>query len=70
MSSVVKPHLSALHLNARSSNQHINESKNHLDYISFVFYFIGCSETFLTNSTGGGVVSYAEQNFVFQTFLS
>ena len=58
MSSVVKPHLSALHLNTRSFNQHINELKNLLGYIPFVFYFSGCSETFLTDTTGGGVVSY------------
>ena len=49
LSSVVKPHLSALHLNTRSFNQHINELNNLLDNISFVLYFTGCSETFLTS---------------------
>ena len=49
LSSVVKPHLSALHLNTRIFNQHINELNNLLDNISLVLYFIGCSETFLTS---------------------
>lgn len=49
LSIVVKPHLSALHLNTRSFNQHFDEWKNLLDSVPFVFDFIGCSETFLTN---------------------
>ena len=45
----MEPHLSALHLNTRSFNQHFDELKYLLDSVPFVFDFIGCSETFLTS---------------------
>ena len=45
---VVKPYLSALHLNIRSLNQHFTELCNVLDSTPFVFDFIGCSETWLS----------------------
>ena len=51
LSSFVKPHLSAFHFNIRSLNQHFTELCNFLDHTSFVFDFIGCSETWITPQT-------------------
>ena len=48
LSSFVKPHLSAFHLNIRSLNQHFTELCNFLDHTPFVFDFIECSETWIT----------------------
>ena len=49
LSSLVKPHLSALHLNARSLLKHFDELCNPLDSISDIeFDLIACSETWKT----------------------
>ena len=49
LSSLVKPHLSALHLNARSLVKHFDELCNLLDSISDIeFDLIVCSETWNT----------------------
>ena len=47
LSNVVKPHLSALHLNIRSLCKHIGELHNLLDNIPFEFHLIACSETWI-----------------------
>lgn len=46
-SSVVRPQLSALHLNIRSLNKHYNELCTFLDTISIQFDLIACSETWI-----------------------
>ena len=48
LSSSVKPHLSALHLNIRNLNQHFIELCNFLDHTPFFYHFIGRSETWIT----------------------
>ena len=48
LSSVVKPHLSALHPNIRSLCKHIDELRNLLDNIPFEFDIIACSEIWTT----------------------
>lgn len=45
LSSVVKPQLSALHLNIRSLSKHFDELCNLLDSIPFEIDMIACSET-------------------------
>ena len=45
LSNVVKPHLSALHLNIRSLCKHIDQLHNLLDNSPFEFDIIACSET-------------------------
>ena len=48
LSTIVKPHLSALHLNIRSLSKHFDELCNLLDSIPFEFDLIACSETWTT----------------------
>ena len=48
LSNVVKPHLSALHLNIRSLCKHIDELHSLLDKSPFEFDIIACSETWIT----------------------
>ena len=45
LSTIVKPHLSALHLNIRSLSKHFDELCNLLDSTPFEFDLIACSET-------------------------
>lgn len=45
LSSVVRPQLSALHLNIRSLNKHYDELCTFLDNISIQFDLIACSES-------------------------
>ena len=72
LSSFVKPHLSALHLNTRSLNQHFTELCNFLDHTPFVFYFIGCSETWITPQTDLDCFKIPGYTFVYgnRTFSS
>ena len=48
LSTIVKPHLSALHLNIRSLSKHFDELCNLLDSTPFEFDLIACSETWIT----------------------
>ena len=48
LSFVVKPHLSAFHLNVRSLNRHFGELIELLDSIPFAFDFMAFSETWFT----------------------
>lgn len=52
LSNVVKPALSFLHFNSRCLSQQLDELKHLLDSLPFTFNFLGCSETFITNSLG------------------
>ena len=64
LSNVVKPHLSALHLNIRSLSKHIDELHNPLDNIPFEFDIIACSETWITPQVDPESIKIAEYNLL------
>ena len=72
LSFVIKPHLSAFHLNIRSLKGHFSELIELLDSIPFVFDFMAFStETNMvsddhTYSSGGGVALYLKNGYDFQ----
>ena len=64
LSSVVKPHLSALHLNIRSLCKHIDELHNLLDNIPFEFDIIACSKTWITPQVDPESIKIAGYNLL------
>ena len=64
LSNVVKPHLSALHLNIRSLCKHIGELHNLLDNIPFEFHLIACSETWITPQVDPESIKIAGYNLL------
>ena len=64
LSNVVKPHLSALHLNIRSLCKHIGELHNLLDSIPFEFHLIACSETWITPQVDPESIKIAGYNLL------
>ena len=64
LSSVVKPQLSALHLNIRSLNKHFDELCNLLDSIPFEIDMIACSETWITPQVDLDSIQIADYNMI------
>ena len=64
LSNVVKPLLSALHLNIISLCRHIDELRNLLDNIHFEFDVIACSETWITPQVDPESIKIAGYNLL------
>ena len=64
LSNVVRPHLSAFHLNIRSLSKHIDELHNLLDNIPFEFDIIACSETWITPQVDRESIKIAGYNLL------
>ena len=64
LSNVVKPHLSALHLNIRSLRKHVDELHNIIDSIPFEFDLIACPETWITPQVDPESIKIAGYNML------
>ena len=54
----------AIHLNVRSLSQHFEDLCNLLDSSAFVFYVIGCSETWFTTQTDANFFQIPGYNLI------
>ena len=70
LSSLVRPQLSALHLNIPSLNRHYNELCSFLDIIFIQFDLITCSETWIAPQVDPGCFDIQGYNMLIDNRLS
>ena len=64
LSTLVKPQISALHLNIRSLSKHFDELCNLLDSIPFEIDLIACSETWITPQVDLDSIKITDNNMI------